>query len=363
MFLKCKITVLMALVNFALIQQAMAEQPQISSYLVQGKNPSRMSQIAEKFEIVKTHKNAFEVLVPEPKRDEFLKLAPQSQILIQDTSLAIRQIFQQSQFFPLKNEGYHSFTQVTQMLNSVALANASIAHLVQYGMSAQGKPLLALRVSKHLRTDKKLPRVLLTAATHGDEIITTEILLNLMNQLLAKQAEPRFAHLLDQLEIVFIPVLNPDGFAEQNRYDNGEDPNRSYPYPENVNGAPTASINGLMNFIKEYPIAGSLDFHAFGRMIMYPWGYTRATVDAEREQIFAGVTEKMAATNSYVHGQIAKVIYIAKGSSADFYFWKYNSFSIAVEVGDSKAPRASSIEKYTADQSESTWLFLESFKS
>lgn len=339
------------------------EQPQVSSYLVQGKNTTRMNQIADKFEIVKTHKNAYEVLVPETKREAFLKLAPQAQVLIPDTSAVVRKIFQESQFAPLSTQAYHSFNDVTQMLNSVALANASIAHLVQYGLSAKGKPLLALRVSKHLRDDKHVPRVMLTAATHGDEIITTEILLNLMNQMLEKQNEARFAQLLDKMEIVFIPVLNPDGFSEQNRYDNGEDPNRSYPYPENVNGAPTASINGLMNFIKQYPIAGSLDFHAFGRMIMYPWGYMLAPIDAEREQIFASVTEKMAATNSYKHGQISRVIYIAKGSSADFYFWKYNSFSIAVEVGDSKAPRAASIEKYTQDQAESTWLFLENFKT
>lgn len=360
--MKLKRSVLfLSLILAAIIGEA--GQPQISSYLVEGKNAIRMQKIADQFEIVKAHQNAYEVIVPENKKANFLKIAPQAKILVQDISEPVRQIFQHSQWAPLRNTGYHSFDDIVAMMNSLSLANAATTNLVQYGLSQKGKPLLALRVSNHLRDGKTVPRILLTAATHGDEIITTEVLLKLMTNLLEQQTtNPRFAEFLDKMEIVFVPVLNPDGFAEQNRYDNGEDPNRSYPFPENTTGAPTASINGIMNLIKTYPMAGSLDFHAYGRMIMYPWGYTRQAVDPEAEKTFAEVTQKMATTNSYAHGQISKVIYIAKGSSADYYFWKFNTFALAVEMGDSKAPQISALEKYTREQAESTWIFLDSFK-
>ena len=344
------------------LQNAVAAQPKISSYVVQGISSQQMLKIADRFEVSRSHKNAYEVLVPETRRGEFISLAPTARILVQDISQSVREVFRLSQQSPLRTAGYHSFKEVTEMLNAVALRYPAIANLVQYGVSTNGKPLLALRVSNHLNDGKQVPRIMLTAATHGDEIITTEVLLNLMNSFLeGASTNPRFAEYLDKLEIVFIPVVNPDGFSEQDRYDNGSDPNRSYPFPENVNGAPTASINGIINFVKKYPLTGSVDFHAYGRLIMFPWGYTKEAPPIQTQKVFEDVTKKMATTNAYTYGQISRVIYVAKGSSADFYFWKFNALSLGIEIGDSKAPVSAKIGKYTLEQSESTWLFLDYF--
>ncbi len=344
------------------LQNAIAAQPTISSYVVQGLSNQQMLKIADRFEVSRSNKNAFEVLVPETKRSEFLSLAPNARIMVLDISQSVREAFRRSQQSPLRATGYHSFKEVTEILNAASLRYPAIANLVQYGVSAGGKPLLALRVSNHLNDRKPVPRIMLTAATHGDEIITTEVLLNLMSLFLeGATTNPRFAEYLDKLEIVFIPVVNPDGFSEQDRYDNGSDPNRSYPFPENVNGEPTASINGIMNFVKKFPITGSVDFHAYGRLIMFPWGYTKEAPPVQTQKVFEDVTKKMATTNAYTYGQISRVIYVAKGSSADFYFWKFNALSLGIEIGDSKAPESAKIGKYTQEQSESTWMFLDYF--
>jgi hypothetical protein len=62
-----------------------------------------------------------------------------------------------------------------------------------------------------------------------------------------------------------------------------------------------------------------------------------------------------------VYGPISEVIYVAKGSSADYYYWQKKTKALAIEVGRAKAPPAQQIPAYTEAQAEATWRFLESF--
>ena len=155
--------------------------------------------------------------------------------------------------------------------------------------------------------------------------------------------------------------MNPDGYVRVGRYDNGRDPNRSYPYPENETQKPTASIAGVIDFFKTHNVIGSIDFHASGELVMYPWAYTRSPVDADSAARFHKLTADMAATNRYTYGPISEVIYIAPGSSADYYFWKKHAISLGIEIGDSKVPDPTQFPTYFQSQAESTWRFIESF--
>jgi carboxypeptidase T len=203
---------------------------------------------------------------------------------------------------------------------------------------------------------------MLTAATHGDEIITTEILLNLVEKLLAGyDVDARLKNIVDKNEVYFIPVVNPDGFTRRQRYEGGRDPNRSYPYPEDESIESTPSIAALRAFFHSRPIVGSIDFHAYGEMIMYPWAYTYDHIEAADKAQFHAVTEHMAKTNGYAYGPISEVIYVAKGSSCDYYYWKKKTKALAIEVGSQKAPPPQQIPAYTLEQTEPTWRFLESF--
>jgi predicted deacylase len=171
----------------------------------------------------------------------------------------------------------------------------------------------------------------------------------------------RFADFIDKRDIYFIPVVNTDGFADVSRYETGRDPNRSYPYPEKPNQSPTPAIGALMKFFMEREIVGSIDFHAYGEMIMYPWAYTSKPVDQDSANRFHLLTGSMASTNHYAFGPISEVIYIAPGSSADYYFWQKGSTSIAIEMGRNKIPRPEQIQAYVDSQAEATWRFLEAF--
>ena len=203
---------------------------------------------------------------------------------------------------------------------------------------------------------------MITAATHGDEIITTEVALGLIDKLIAGYGnDQRITNMVDNRELYFVPVVNADGFVARARYDKGVDPNRSYPYPENPNAKSTASITALINFFNSRNFEGTLDFHASGELTMYPWAYSYDSVPKKDKEIFHNLTKKMAATNGYTYGPISEVIYVAKGSSADYYYWTKNTIAIAIEVGNSKSPYPNEIPNYIKEQVESTWIFIESF--
>ena len=338
--------------------------PQLSIYKIAADN-QLLSKVSSQFQILHLTATEADILVPVSQQSEFLKLAPQAQLAEKDISKTPRLQFQKSLQIRKTQQDetrYHSYSEVLQILKSLSETNKDITEYIEYGKSAQGLTLSALRVGKHLQNHPAKLRILLTAATHGDEIITTEVLLSLLKTLLQKAgSESRFQSMLEQTEIVFIPVVNPDGFTRQHRYDTGVDPNRSYPYPDAPNAKPSPSIAAEMSFVEKYPIVGSLDFHAYSAVFLYPWGYTHDHLSADWLKIFDPLTEKMAKTNEYSYGPIAEVMYIARGSSCDYFFWKNKTVAIAVETGDQKSPNPSEFAKYIREQEESTWMFIESF--
>lgn len=56
---------------------------------------------------------------------------------------------------------------------------------------------------------------------------------------------------------------------------------------------------------------------------------------------------------------LSKVIYVAKGSSADYYYWKLGERSLGIEIRQDGSP--SFIPRMIKENRESTWRFIESF--
>jgi len=107
--------------------------------------------------------------------------------------------------------------------------------------------------------------------------------------------------------------------------------------------------------------AGSLDLHAYGRLVMYPWGYTEKSPEADDKVLFQDLVTSMARENQYKVGQISTTIYVAKGSSADYFYWKSKTKAFAAELGIQKIPEFSKIPSIVGEAREMVWTFLESF--
>jgi murein tripeptide amidase MpaA len=141
---------------------------------------------------------------------------------------------------------------IREEYESLARQNPAITKLVTIGTTVQGKPIIAVKVTKGARQvrDGSRPAVLYSSTQHAREWITPEMNRRLFRYYLANYASnAEIRRIVDTTELWFVPVANPDGydftFTEGNRLwrknlrDNdgdgqitgadGVDPNRNYP--------------------------------------------------------------------------------------------------------------------------------------
>jgi hypothetical protein len=331
----------------------------ISSWTLVSDSSEQMDAIAKKFEIVSRHGNQFEIYVLTPAIAEFKALAPTALLTSKDTDGDVQRSV-------LNNlgvaDGYRDFDAVNAALIALAGKYPNTVKLETIGESTKGRKQYGLKISDNVTADEVEPELIITAATHGDEIITTEVLLRFIEEmLLGYGQDQRLTALVDNHELYFVPVVNPDGFSARSRYSDGIDPNRDYPWPDHEDKISVKPIANMINFFKQKNFAGSIDFHAYGKLVMYPWAYTKDAPPHSDELIFDNLGRDMAAANSYTHGQISQVIYVAQGSSADYYYWKFNTLAYGIEIADSKAPNVSQIPLVLNQVREMTYKFIEHF--
>jgi hypothetical protein len=215
------------------------------------------------------------------------------------------------------------------------------AKLVEIGRSGQGKPIVALRVTKDAdaapTTDR--PKVLYSAAQHAREWITPEMLRRLAHlyvdnygrtgaakgdkgQTLSAAAKAptaeRLTGLVDTRELWFVPVANPDGYdfsftpgnrlwrkttREQNgipgtQTGDGVDPNRNFaenwgydnegsspdPSSETYRGPGPNSepeTQAMDRLLRDGRFAFQVNYHSAAELLLYPFGFQVETETAD----------------------------------------------------------------------------------
>ncbi|MGH3547621.1 MAG: M14 family zinc carboxypeptidase, partial [Pseudonocardiaceae bacterium] len=114
--------------------------------------------------------------------------------------------------FPIGYQGYHTYHQLTTELDSLAAAHRNQVAVSSYGTSVQGRPLLLVKISDDVRTDKREPEVLFSCAQHAREHITVEMCLHIVRRLAQGYGtDPSITRLLKSREIWVMPMANPDG--------------------------------------------------------------------------------------------------------------------------------------------------------
>lgn len=339
---------LLLLLSFLISSTSQAAEL-IRSYQV-NENPLKMDKIAREFEVVSKLPKGFVVYVLEEQVEAFLKIAPKALLLEKNVH---------SEYYEKAIIGYRDFAKVENDLKMMVQTYPKIAALEVYGVTKGGRNMYSLKLSTGGENKVKL---MVTAATHGDELITTEVLFTLTNELLAGYGvDSRLTKILDSRDIYIIPVVSPDSFDARERYVQKQDPNRSYPWPENTTNKTVDVIQGMMDYTNKMKFTGSLDLHAYGRLVMYPWAYTKKVPTASDEVTFKDLVLSMSKENRYTAGQISKTIYVAEGSSADYFYWKSGTRALAAELGKEKIPHYSKIPAIVLESREMIWTFLEYF--
>jgi len=199
------------------------------------------------------------------------------------------------------------------------------------------------------------PVVVIHCGIHAREWVTVSTCCWIIDQILNQDQDG--ASLLNDFELVIIPVLNVDGYSythtndrlwRKNRQPNsgttcaGTDLNRNYAYQwsrPGASGSPCSETyygtapfsgpesNNVRLLLTKYKTAGRLisywDIHAYSALWMSPWGYTCTNTPPHYNEMRNNMQVATAATravngNNYAFGDICRIIYQTSGGSIDY---------------------------------------------
>lgn len=218
----------------------------------------------------------------------------------------------------------------------------------------EGRPVYYVKISDNPNEAENEPQVLYTGMHHAREPIGMQHLLYYMYYLLENyETNNEVKTLVDNTEMYFIPIVNPDGYQRnittnpngggmwrKNRRVTGGgyvgvDLNRNYgwgwgyddegssPYPsqETYRGSapfsePETQI--IKEFCESHDFKIALNYHSYSNLLLYAWGYIpELTPD---ESAFAEYSRRMTVDNNYTYGAGNTTIYPSNGGSDD---WMY----------------------------------------
>ncbi|EGS21043.1 uncharacterized protein CTHT_0028830 [Thermochaetoides thermophila DSM 1495] len=108
---------------------------------------------------------------------------------------------------------YQTLAVITNWLRLLETMFPSIAGLVSIGKSYEGRDILALRVGAGNETKQDRKTILIAGGLHGREWISTSTINYLVWSVLTSYEKDRMiTKLLKHFDLIFIPVLNPDGY-------------------------------------------------------------------------------------------------------------------------------------------------------
>lgn len=271
--------------------------------------------------------------------------------------------------FPEGDEGFHTYSELTTVLENAATDHSDITQLSDVGSSHEGRTIPLLKISADAEQDSSEPEVLFTCNQHAREHLTTEMCLRIVERFTdGYGTDQTVTDFVDSREIYVIPTVNPDGSEHdieggqyqgwrKNRQDQGTDLNRNWGYKwgccggssddpasetyrgESGFSAPeTAAVRDFVDsrvVDGEQQLKGHIDFHTYGELVLWPFGHTtdEVTEDMTEEQAqrFRTVGEEMAGSNGYTPQQSSD-LYVTDGDINGWMWGQHRILSFTFEM-------------------------------
>jgi hypothetical protein len=240
-------------------------------------------------------------------------------------------------FGPTWDRQFHSYSDmVTEMLQA-ASDHPGIVILDTLGYSIQGRMILGAKVSANPTSEENEPEFRVIGCHHGNEYMSVEMALLMLEYLTDNYGSiPQVTHLVDDLEIWIIPMMNPDGRTAGTRTNAaGVDLNRDYGYIWNGN-TPGIFSQPETRAIREHGMKNnfsiSLSFHTSGDVMNYVWNYKDFPV--ADSAFVVDISEEYGSYNGYwvVEGYNWYQTY---GDCNDWSYGSRSSFDATIETANS----------------------------
>jgi len=256
--------------------------------------------------------------------------------------------------------GYYTWTEMAGKLDEMRTNYPALVTVKQsLGLSREGRPVWVVMISDHAdRQDENEPAALFTGLTHAREPIGMEVVLYTMFHLLERYgADPEVTYLVDNRQLYFVPVVNPDGYVHnqttnpsgggmwrKNRLNSGNgvygvDLNRNYGYRwgwDNQGSSPTPSsetyrgpgpfsepeTSAIRSLHALQEITTAFHYHAWGGYEIHPFAFQASAFPPApdlAEYLRYGAV--LTSLNGYKVGNFAQTLgYLANGEAID---WSY----------------------------------------
>lgn len=266
--------------------------------------------------------------------------------------------------------GFYKYDEVMRELDSFRLQYPNLITVKQdRGTTAEGRKIWMVKVSDNPDVNESAAEapVYYDAVHHAREPISMMAMMYYINYLLDNYAvNPEVQYLVNNREIFFVPIVNPDGYVynqttnpngggmwRKNRRNNGAgcfgvDLNRNYPYGYGLN---TGSSNDPCDETYRGPSANSepesqaiktlvdairpkiaFSIHSVAGRYLNPYGYNDTAASYEIYSEFAG---DFASKNNYLYGTVIEMLnYYSSGTTRD-YLHSIGSFCWTPELGGS----------------------------
>uniref|UniRef100_A0A672ZDF1 Peptidase M14 domain-containing protein n=1 Tax=Sphaeramia orbicularis TaxID=375764 RepID=A0A672ZDF1_9TELE len=182
---------------------------------------------------------------------------------------------------------YYNYVALTGLLESLAQKYPHIANLSSIGQSVEGRELWVMRITKDPNMDTPgKPKFKYVGNMHGDETVSRQVLVYLIEYLLSKYGEePRISELVNTTDIYIMPSMNPDGFEKAREGDcsgdyggrnNARDKDLNRSFPDQYDGtsvkqADVPEVTAVITWIQEKKFVLSANLHGGTVVASYPF--------------------------------------------------------------------------------------------
>ncbi|KAK4179198.1 hypothetical protein QBC36DRAFT_323187 [Triangularia setosa] len=219
---------------------------------------------------------------------------------------------------------YQRLSVVASWMRLLEAMFPSLTEMTSIGKSFEGRDIHALRVGARNEDEEEgssRKTILVTGGLHGREWISTSTVTYLMwSMITAYGKDSMVTKLLDKFDIIFIPILNPDGYeytwqkdrlwrksrqATNTEHCPGMDLDHAFGYEwaTNNNAGPCSESYGgdspfhaveaseLAHWARnqttqhDVKFVGFLDLHSYSQQILFPYSYTCATQPPNLENL------------------------------------------------------------------------------
>ncbi len=277
-----------------------------------------------------------------------------------------------------------------------------LVEIFEIGRSWEDRPILAMRITgPRAEGDPCRPAVLLNSLIHAREWITVMVNLWVAETLInGHDDDPYLTDLVNRVEWIFVPILNPDGyqhtwdtyrFWRKNRRPRnpdspssnivGVDLNRNFSFmwgpglgstiqpnsetyrgPAAFSEPESAAMRDLA--LTTPQLRAHNDMHSYSEMVLYPFGWTpdlspdHAAFDALAQEMRARILAYRG--RNYRVGPIYTTIYPVRGGTVDYFHGDRGIWSFSYELyGNSFDPPANQIRPNAEETLPATLLLGE----